>query len=193
MQSLLTTFSFRNTFNSTCWASPSPEHRQQLPLSDLLRILVHFYIPPFMLFQFTPFLWVISVSTGSKFVWQWQVKSSHSSETDHEWARWSCIRGGQSNDRYNDGTWFNATKLLLEFICNSHQNHSIWRKWLYELSKQLQDLRIDVTLHSKTHLKALERLYSVIYSAIWRISITCYMTKHIHKRQIHLLVREDVT
>jgi hypothetical protein len=46
---------------------------------------------------------------------------------------------------------------------------------------------------SKTHLKSHKRLYSVVYSPKWRISITCYKAKHIHKRETHLLVREDVT
>jgi hypothetical protein len=32
------------------------------------------------------------------------------------------------------------------------QSHSIWCKWLYELSKQLQDLYIGVALLSETHL-----------------------------------------
>jgi hypothetical protein len=39
---------------------------------------------------------------------------------------------------------------------------SVWR---YELSKQLQDLHMDVTLLSETHLKPHERLYIVVHSA----------------------------
>jgi hypothetical protein len=48
-----------------------------------------------------------------------KVDTSHCSATDHERAQWNCIGGGQSNDRYNDGTWLNDTKWLLEFIYRS--------------------------------------------------------------------------
>jgi hypothetical protein len=46
--------------------------------------------------------------------------------------------------------------------------NGIWKQ-RYELSKQLQDLHIEVVLFSETHLKPHERLY------IEEISITCYM------------------
>jgi hypothetical protein len=42
--------------------------------------------------------------------------------------------------------------------------NDIWRQ-RYELSKQLQDLHIDVALLWETHLKPHERLYIVVYSA----------------------------
>jgi hypothetical protein len=45
------------------------------------------------------------------------------------------------------------------------QSDSCRCKWLYEPSKHLQDLHMDVTLLSETYLKPHERLYSVVYSA----------------------------
>jgi hypothetical protein len=67
--------------------------------------------------------------------------------------------------------------------------NSIWRQ-RYELSKPLQDLHIDVTLPSETHLKPHERLYIVQKQ---ELLITCYKAKYIHKRKTNFLFREDVT
>jgi hypothetical protein len=44
--------------------------------------------------------------------------------------------------------------------------NDIWRE-RYELSKQLQDLHIDVALLSETHLKPHERFYILNYHFYW--------------------------
>jgi hypothetical protein len=53
--------------------------------------------------------------------------------------------------------------------------NGIWSQ-RYELSKQLQDLHIDVAVLSETHLKPHGRLYIVQNE---EFSITCYKAKHI--------------
>jgi hypothetical protein len=58
-----------------------------------------------------------------------------------------------SDGHYKTGTQLNETNWLLEFIGPSESQtfnaKGIWRQ-RYELSKQLQDLYIDVTLLSET-------------------------------------------
>jgi hypothetical protein len=51
---------------------------------------------------------------------------------------------------------FNETKWLLKFIGQTSHGTSRQR---YELSKQLQDLHMDVALPSETHLKPYERFF----------------------------------
>jgi hypothetical protein len=75
--------------------------------------------------------------------------------------------GASENDRIMVITKmiFNETKWLLEFIGHSviaFSENGIW-KWLYEFSKQLQHLHIDVALLSETHLKPHERCLTPNY------------------------------
>jgi hypothetical protein len=65
----------------------------------------------------------------------------------------------------------------------------------------MQDLHIDVALLSETHLKPYERFYMLYIVQKEEFPIrgskcdtyTWRKAKHIHKRQTHLLVREDVS
>jgi hypothetical protein len=89
--------------------------------------------------------------------------------------------------------------------------NGMWRQ-PYELSKQLQDLHIDVALFSETHLKPHERFFILYYhfyltdcflgrkgiahNHVRPVLFVQYIhlkkAKPIHKRQTHTLVIEDV-
>jgi hypothetical protein len=94
--------------------------------------------------------------------------SYNCSTANYDRVQWCSIRWGQNSGHYQNCIKFHkklATRIHRTLKVIAFNANGIWRQH-YELSKQLQDLHVDVALFSVTQLKPHERFFIPNYHFI---------------------------